>query len=581
VASARRLLAEMPGAILGEAHAGNVSVVWAAGASAPIDVHRTSSQLGVIVGYAVDDAGQHVGAHQLTSDWLHIEAGLQTYDGYYVGIAFDENAGLSIGADALGLFPLYYAEPCDGVLVVSTAPRALSCHSGFVRRIDRFALAGILMTNGMVDNRPLLAGTRRLALGHRLRARPGATVREVEVFRVIEPSAAPRETMDEMRVRISHELSCTITRHRPAGDDTLLMLSGGLDSRLIAGCLAELGIPTRAVSLGQRADHEIRAAEAVARCLRMPYENVRAESEPPAFVLEVRRSARLSGLSAAPSGDDLATGLGAAATRAQYAWSGVPFDWLFEPVSRHSGFDIGRGTWSFNEMVGHMNAWGIPLAHLSKLLGGDGPDLCAEVMRSIERRCTSGPLPIDRQSALLKWEQRVRSHLAHTLHRISFVAWPLMVATDRRLFSALYWLPHEAYPGRRLEKDILLAHRPDLAAIGLDANSFRFDPLGGVGDGRLRRMAKSLVRRARRAIQPFAPSLDTRRYERLFNVDHPRWIAVRQDAERLRPAVEQILDPAALAQVWPGPRRRLRSRKPIEHGAAIRLLVGLAYALDG
>ena len=581
VTQVQKLFAELPGVTASERRIGNASVVWAAGKHAPVDVHCTASQLGLIIGYAIDSLGQRVNAARLADQWLHAETARHAYDGYYVGIAFDERAGLSVGADLLGLFPLHYAEPVRGALVVSTTPRAFSCHPRFVRCIDRLGLAGILMTNGLVDDRPLLAGTRRLALGHRLRASPGQAACEVEVYRVSEPAAAVRETMGEMRERIAHELLCAIRRHRPAGDDTLLMLSGGLDSRLIAGCLCELDIPTRAVSIGQPTDHEMRAAEAVACQLQMPFEMVAAESCPAAFVSEVRQSARFGGLAAAPGADGFAAGLAAARTRARHAWSGVPFDWLFEPVSRHSGFDIARGTWSFDEMICHVNMWGVPLAHLPELLGHDGEELCAEVMRSIRTRCAAGPLPVDRQSALYRWEQRVRSHLASALHSVSSVSWPLLFSTDRSLFNALYWLPHEAYPDRRLEKEIMMARRPDLAAIPLDTNSFHFDPVGGGKGSLIGNVAGSLVRRTRRAIQPLFPATDSRRYERLFNVDHPRWVAVRQDAERLRAKVEQHLDPKTLSAVWPSPRRRLRSRKPIEHGTPVRLLVGLAYALEG
>ena len=580
VTGVRRLFAELPHVIPGEAHIGNVSVAWAAGARAPMDVHCTPSQLGIIIGYGIDDAGQRVCASRLANDWLHAKAGCQPYDGYYVGIAFDEKAGLSIGADALGLFPLQYAELPGGALMVSTTPRAFACHPGFVRRVDRLGLAGILMTNGMVDNRPLLAGTRRLALGHRLRSRPGETAREVEVFRVAERLGASRETAIEMRERIWSELTRAIHRHRPLEDDALLMLSGGLDSRLVAGCLADAGVPTRAVSLGRPNDHEVRAAGVVAHRLHMPFELVTAEPDLATFMSDARRCVRFTGLSAAPGSDDVALGLEAARTRATYAWSGIPFDWLFELVSRHSGFDIARGTWSFDELLDHVNAWGIPLAQLPTLLGRDGQELCREVMSRIERCCTQGPLPVDRQSALYRWEQRVRSHLANSLHRLSFVSWPIMISTDRRLFSALYWLPHEAYPDRRLQKEMLLWRRPDLATVPLDTNSFRFAPLGTASPGALGKAVQSIAQRARRAIQPMFPATDPRRYERLFNVDHPRWVAVRKDAERLRPRVEQVLDPVALAEAWPAPRHRLRSRKPIEDGSAIRLLTGLAYALE-
>ena len=576
----RGLLAQIPGAMAGEVHAADASCLWVSGPRAPTDVMRCIGGFAVLIGYAVDDDGTWIGASRIAGQWLGPRAQREAYDGYYIGIAYDEHRGCAVRVDPLGLFPLYYAEPSLGTIVVTTTPAAFACHPQFEWQVDRLGLAGILLANGILRNRPLVAGTRRLALGHQLSWNAGEAAREVEVFRLPEVANPPDESFDEMCDRISGELVCAMRRHRPQGDDTLLMLSGGLDSRLVAALLVGGGVPTRCVTLGRAADLEVRAAMEVALRLNLPVEAVSHEASPSEFVRAARRAARLACLSAAPSSDDLAAGLAAASTRACYFWSGIPFDWVFEPVSRHCGFDIERGTWSCEELVAHVPAWGVPLKQLPSLLGPAGRDLCGEVIREIREQCTAGPYPVDRQSALFRWEQRVRGHLAASLHQMSFAAWPLMISTDRRLFSAIQWLPHCAYPERRMEHRILVRCRPDMAGVPLDTNSFAFEPVGGRRHGTLNAAIRSVGRRLRRAVQPLAPSLDVRRYERLFNVDHPRWIAVRQDAERLRPGVEQLLDPGALSTVWPSPRRRLRSRKPIEAGAAIRLITGLAYALD-
>lgn len=575
----KELLAQLPGSVAGEIHAGNATCLWAAGPRAPIDVVTSDSGFAILIGYAVDDDGTWIGASRIESQLRVPKGTFEAYDGYYIGIAYSEQSGCAVRVDPLGLFPLHYAAPCAGTLMAATTPAAFACHPRFDWRVDRLGLAGILLANGILRNRPLRAGTKRLAMGHQLRWSVSDGVHEAEVFRLKAVSYSQGERFDDMCDRIGEELMRTIRRHRPDGDDTLLMLSGGLDSRLVAACLAEEGIPSRAVTLGLHTDYEVRAAAAVAERLALPIETVAHEAAPADFVTASRRTGHFSQLSTALSNDALAGGLAGASTHARFCWSGIPFDWLFEPVSRHSGFDIERGTWSRDELVAHVNAWGIPLQRLPALLGDDGSEACRQVIREIDECCTSGPYPIDRQSALFRWEQRVRGHLAASLHQISFKVWPLMIATDRRFFSAAYWLPHHAYPERRLEKAIMVRRRPDLAHIPLDTNSFAFDPVVGEARGTARAIVQSMVRRLRRAVQPFAPSLDNRRYERLFNVDHPRWVAVRQDAEGLRPNVEALLARSVLSGIWPCPRRRLRSRKPIEGGAAIRLLVGLAYAL--
>lgn len=165
---------------------------------------------------------------------------------------------------------------------------------------------------------------------------------------------------------------------------------------------------------------------------------------------------------------------------------------------------------------------------------------------------------------------------------MAFTAWPLTPATDRRFFTAIFGLPVPAFADRRLEKAILMARRPDLAAIPLDTNSFTFEPLlaGGPGPGPVTRAARSLARRLRRAARILLPSGDPRRYERLFDVDQPRWRGVRRAAEPLRPLLAEHLDRRLLAEVLPPPDRRLRSRSPLRAGSPVRLLCGLAFVLD-
>ena len=359
------------------------------------------------------------------------------------------------------------------------------------------------------------------------------------------------------------------------------MLSGGLDSRLLAGCLADLGIPTRAVTFGRPQDYEVRAATAVAARLGLPLERISTEDSDGDFTDRMRQAARFSQLSSGPGGDDFAVGL-RAATAARFSWSGIPFDWVFEPISNHNGYDPMTRTWSFDGLVSMVNTWGVPVARLPALLRTDGDALLGAVLGRLERFCTTGPLPPERQSALARWDQRVRNHLAAALHQTSFTAWPLMPATDRRFFRAVFGLPVPTFADRRLEKAILVARRPDLAAIPLDTNSFAFEPLlpAGRGPGPLTRAARSLVRRLRRAAGRFLPGADPRRYERLFDVDQPRWRGVRSAAEPLRPLLESHLDDRGLAAILPPPERRLRSRSTLRAGSPIRLLCGLAFVLD-
>ena len=581
-AGVRKLFAELPDVVPGEATAGDLTCVWAAGPRAPIDLHRDGEQLALLVGYAVDDAGRWLTARQLADAWLADEGDHTAQDGYHVGVAYAPERGLAAGVDPLGLFPLYHATPTDGVTLVATTPQALLAHPLVPWHVDRLGLAGVLLAHGLLDDRPLLAAARRLPMGHRLRTRPHAGLREQRIFDFVGSPPPAGETFAEARDRIAELLLATLRRHRPPGDDSLLMLSGGLDSRLVAGCLADLGIPTRAVTFGRPRDYEVRAATAVAARLGLPLERISTEDGDGDFAPRMRQAARFSHLSSGPGGDDFAVGLRAAATTARFHWSGVPYDWVFEPVSKHNGYDAATRTWSFAGLVAMVNAWGVPLERLPAALGADGESLVHSLLDRLRQSCAAGRSPPERRSAVIRWDQRVRNHLAAALHQTSFAAWPLMPSTDRRFLMATFGLPVTMFADRGLEKAILVSRHPDLAAIPLDTNSFAFEPLLPVGGrpGRLTRAARSLVRRLRRAAGRFLPGADPRRYERLFDVDQPRWREVRRAAEPLRPLLESHLDGRVLAEVLPPPDRRLRSRSPLRAGSPIRLLCGLAFVLD-
>lgn len=581
-AGVRRLFTELPDTVAGEVAAGPVTCLWAAGPKAPLDVHRHGDRLAMLVGYAVDDAGGWLTASQLGDAWLADDGDATAYDGYHVAAVFDPIRGFAAGVDPLGLFPLYHASLPDGSFMVATAPQAFPAHPRFSWRIDRTGLAGCLLVHGLLDDRPLLAGARRVPMGHRLRAAAQGGLVERRIHQMVATPPPPGETLEDVQERIGDLMLATLRRHRPPTDDTVLMLSGGLDSRLLAGCLTDLGIPTRAVTFGRPRDHEVRAAEAVAERLGMPIERISTEDADHDFVPRIRQAARFNHLSSGPGGDDFACGLRSAATRGRYLWSGIPYDWVFEPISKHNGYDADTRTWSFDGLVTMVNAWGVPVTRLSGLLGADGGHHLGDALAALERSCTSGPLPVERQSALVRWDQRVRNHLAAALHQTSFVAWPLMPSTDRRFFSTIFSLPVPTFAHRGLEKAILLARRPDLAAIPLDTNSFTFEPLlpTGAPPGPLARAALSLGRRLRRAARPFLPGSDPRRYERLFDVDQPRWRHVRQAAEPLRPQLAEHLDAHVLAEILPPPDRRLRTRSALRDGSPIRLLCGLAFVLD-
>lgn len=582
MASARRLLGELPGATIAEHQFGSCGCLWAVGPRAPVSLHRDADGFALLIGYGVDDDGHHVTAADLAGGWRRSDREPAVYDGYHVAAVWSLTHGLAAGVDPMGLFPFQFASMGSGPgapLVAATTPAAFRCHERFTPQIDRRGLAGILLVHGPLRDRPLLADTQRLPKGRLVRwtADRGAWMQET--YRLTGAPPPADETAADRRSRIEDAFVAAIRRHHPDDGEAAILLSGGLDSRLVAGTLAREGIPVKPLALGREDDFEVIAARGVARQLGMPIEVVSTETLDGDFPARTRAAARWSQLTSAPGADDFAEGLSLARSPSKYLWSGAALDWVFEPVSYADGRDPLTGAWAADRWLAYMNRWGVPRDLLPAALGHDGPAVCAALIDDLRAACLDGQDAPEIEAARIRWDQRIRNHVAIAFHRTTFHAWPLMPATDRRFIEAVFGLPVPAFEDRVIEEALLRQLCPDLARVPLDTNSFRFAPMDG-SRSRLGALAGSAMSRARRLYWTRLKGHDPRRYERLFNVDHPRWMAVRRDIEPLRPLLHDHLVADAVASLLPPPDVRTAFRNPVNAGGPIRLLLGLAIAVE-
>lgn len=585
-ARVRELFADLPGTTTHAVCTGDMACLWAAGPRAPVSVWQEQDAFALLLGYAIDDAGRWLTARDLHERSREPARG--ACDGYHAAVTFDPVEGLTVAVDPFCLFPLYHATvgsgtATDRAIVVSSSPEAICAHPLFASRVDRLGLCGILLVHGTLHDRPLLGGIKRLRTGHRLEwnARDGtAGPREVEAWRLSATPAEAGESFVDASRRLDHELVTAIRRHRPPGDDTAILLSGGMDSRLVAGVLADEGIPTRAIVLGEPGDFEVQAGTAVADRLGMPAEVLSTETGPDDAPIRVRRAVRFNHLNSAPSLDGFADGLALARSTGTFYWSGILFDWVFEPVGINNGRDPRTGAWQFETLMDFMNNWAVPRQKLPALLGHDGPALVAAAIDELREACRRGPAEPAVQSSLVRWDQRIRNHITTVLHQTTFHSWPLMPAADRRLLTAMMGLPVSVYEDRRLEAAILRARRPDLAALPLDRNSFLFSPLGTQDPSLVQRAWAKLGRMAQRWYWQRVRGRDPRRYQRIFDVRHPAWVAIRRQAEPLRARLHELLDPREVDRLLPDADAQPTFRNAINEGGPIRLLLGLAFWLD-
>jgi asparagine synthase (glutamine-hydrolysing) len=154
-----------------------------------------------------------------------------------------DNGRVVIARDRFGIKPLYLAETGHGLRFASTLP-ALLAGGGIDTRVDPVALHHYMTFHAVVPPpRTILAGVRKF---------PPATIRVIErdgsIFerrywqlsfaRTAEEEGLPAETWRE---RLLEKLRLAVKRRMVADVPVGVLLSGGVDSSLIVGLLAEAG----------------------------------------------------------------------------------------------------------------------------------------------------------------------------------------------------------------------------------------------------------------------------------------------------------------------------------------------------
>jgi len=158
-------------------------------------------------------------------------------------VAERDSGRLTLVRDRLGIKPLYYAEVSGGLRFASTLP-ALLAGGGISTDIDPVALHHYMHFHAVVPAPyTILSGVRKL---------PPATIRTIEPNgrssdrlywdpRFETPAEERGLSFEDWQERVLDALRTAVRRRLVADVDVGVLLSGGLDSSLIVGLLAEQG----------------------------------------------------------------------------------------------------------------------------------------------------------------------------------------------------------------------------------------------------------------------------------------------------------------------------------------------------
>jgi asparagine synthase (glutamine-hydrolysing) len=173
------------------------------------------------------------------------------------------SATLHLARDAMGIKPLYYAQQADGVFFASEL-KALRLAPGFASDADPVALQQYLEFGYVFDEqRTMLLRACKLAPGHRLEVRDGRASEPIEWFRPARVDPADRRAESERIEELATMMEEVVGEHLIADVPLGLLLSGGLDSSLVAALAARRGpLQTITMAFGRsEIDERVHARE--------------------------------------------------------------------------------------------------------------------------------------------------------------------------------------------------------------------------------------------------------------------------------------------------------------------------------
>ncbi|MGL1833934.1 N-acetylglutaminylglutamine amidotransferase [Rhodocyclaceae bacterium SMB388] len=166
-------------------------------------------------------------------------------NGMFAFAIWERDSGrLLLGRDRLGIKPLYYAELAGGLRFASSLP-ALLAAGGVDTAIDPVALNFYLSFHAVVPApHTMYAGVRKLAPGTLMEIEADGRRREQTFWSLVYPRdpADEARSFDEWTQILLDGLRAAVKRRLVADVPVGALLSGGVDSSLIVGLMAEAGV---------------------------------------------------------------------------------------------------------------------------------------------------------------------------------------------------------------------------------------------------------------------------------------------------------------------------------------------------
>ena len=580
------LLPPVEGLVISSCTNENFGAVWAAGPWTPVSNLCDSNGVAIVFGDAIKGPGsERLTAEQLRHFWNGSKLP-SALDGFHVAIVYSSKKGLIVGADLLGIFPIYYYAS-EEIILVASSPELFRYHPCFRMTFNPAGLVGILLTNGTFDGQTLLGGVKRLAPGHLLISRHGEPPEEVLQFKLpVSNKYSDLKLSDQVDV-LDQALEEAISRHAPKGEKYCLTLSGGLDSRLIGGYLKQNDLDVVALTEGLQTDYEMRCATRVANELGFKHVQITiAGNNYPHFAYLESKWKHLNAAFGTMMWWGYYPYLRKIATRVVTGLFGTEIlGDLFStiPIPKPGKLVSMEMLFEYDKWASRPEAW-------RRLLKKEYRGLIPETLRKVKKIYESYPGFEFQRLWCFGLHKRARIFVGNIVWLLSFGSWPVLPFADHKVLETAGGMTIEALVNRTAEKELLCRKFPNLAKLPLDHGlSHDTTPLTPtprqrgrqqiIGDTGIWRSNRARYLRHQLII---ALRGDRRYYQRHLSLDSPGWKAIWKSAAPHLKLTSQFLNESVVREFVPPPDpghmnvKWPTARKKMTNVLDSKLLMGLA-----
>ncbi len=469
-----RLAILTPGCMIDQIDGPNWSLTTSRNPLVPYAVSHEAAGTAIVIGSTYKSEGMKVSDLRRPLSPQRIEAMRELCRQLNFGMGLCIQDGeLLVTSDWLGLYPIYYYH-ANSTFIVTSIPGLLHCFSGFKPALDIQGLVGILLLAHSCLGHTLYQGVIRLKEGRLLKYDVPCRKITLEEVPLGGSFSAPKNVDDAVNA-FDDALSSVIQEASKTTHS--VYLSGGLDSRIVAGYLPRFCTDEcTAITIGDRKDLEMRAAARVASVIGAAHEMIPLNQDN--YQVYAQRSL---------DHDTMCSGLYSFTEYTSSDTSHPPAltGFLGDVIMGATHVDWGRESscdlHTFHAMFRSVNLLGLSPGIVRELVRADGiDDILLDVYRQLRDEYYSYPGEPWQKSWWFDLHHRQRFIIGGLPKIIAMRSWAVLPYVSHPVIQLAAATPLSLLADRKVEIELILRKFPELAMLplarGIDLKHYRIGP---------------------------------------------------------------------------------------------------------